>query len=271
MLKQRVIAALVLVPLVVLGVLYLPTAAFAALVAGIVLVGAWEWANLVPLVTPASRYGFLAAMAALLFVAWKLQPLPEFRHWIPGVAVIWWCCVALWLMRPLWGKGNRTLKILVSVLTLVPAWFALVVLHARSPELVLFVLVIIWIADSGAYFAGKAVGKHRLAPHISPGKTWEGVAGGAIGGGIFAAVSASLLGLQMPALIGFVALGLVVVAVSVVGDLFISLLKRQQGVKDSGHIIPGHGGVLDRIDSLNAAVPVFVAGYGWLSLAGPSQ
>jgi len=267
-LKQRVIAALVLIPLVVLSVLYLPTPVFAALMAVFILLGAWEWTNLVPLETPAGRLGLLAGIGGLLFAVWNLGPVPEYRQGILGVAVIWWCLVTCWLLWPHWGKGNRVLKVLVSVVTLVPAWFALVVLHGESPELVLFTLVIIWIADSGAYFSGRAMGRHRLAPAISPGKTWEGVAGGMLGGGIFAGIIGVVLGFEGSALIEFVALCLVVVAVSVVGDLFISLLKRQQGVKDSGHIIPGHGGVLDRIDSLNAAVPVFAAGYGWLSFSG---
>lgn len=271
MLKQRVIAALVLVPLVVLSVLYFPTWLFAVLMALVILLGVREWSNLVPLTSRGGQLVFMLGMGALLFVAWELRDSVQYRQTIPGLAVAWWCIVTAWLLRPQWGKGNRPLKIVAGALTLIPAWFALVLLHMQSPELVLFTLVIIWIADSGAYFAGRAFGRHRLAPAISPGKTWEGVAGGIAGSAVFAAIAGSILGLAGPVLVKFVGLSLVVVAISVIGDLFISLLKRQQGVKDSGQLIPGHGGVLDRIDSLNAATPVFVAGYSWLSLAGSSS
>ena len=266
MLKHRVIAALVLIPLVVLSVLYLPTAQFAVLLAVVVLLGAWEWVRLVPLASPAARIGFVAATGATLMLAWLLRRLDGFPQWLLLAAVIWWFCAAVWLARPQWGKGQPALKVAVSVLTLLPAWFALVLLHLQSPELVLYVLVVVWIADSGAYFAGRAWGSHRLAPAVSPGKTWEGVAGAMAGGALFAAGAGYFLGLTDMGLVQFVILGLVTIAVSIVGDLSISLLKRQQGIKDSGHIIPGHGGVLDRIDSLTAAAPVFAAGYEWLNL-----
>jgi phosphatidate cytidylyltransferase len=265
-LKHRVIAALVLIPLVVLSVLYLPTAQFAVLLAVVVLLGAWEWVRLVPLASPAARIGFVIATGATLMLAWLLRRLDGFPQWLLLAAVIWWCCAAVWLARPRWGKGQPVLKVAVSVVTLLPAWFALVLLHLQSPELVLYVLVVVWIADSGAYFAGRAWGSHRLAPAVSPGKTWEGVAGGMAGGALFAAGAGHFLGLSDMGLVQFVILGLVTIAVSIVGDLSISLLKRQQGIKDSGHIIPGHGGILDRIDSLTAAAPVFAAGYEWLNL-----
>jgi phosphatidate cytidylyltransferase len=265
-LKHRVIAALVLIPLVVLSVLYLPTEAFAVLLAVVVLLGAWEWAQLVPLVSTAARIGLVAATGALLVLAWLLRRQDGFPQWLLLAALIWWCCAALWLVRPRWGTGRPVLKLAVSALTLLPPWFALVLLHLQSRELVLYVLVVVWVADSGAYFAGRHWGRHRLAPAVSPGKTWEGVAGGMAGGAAVAAAAGYFLGLSDAALLQFVMLGLVVIAVSILGDLSISLLKRQQGIKDSGHIIPGHGGILDRIDSLTAAAPVFAMGYEWLNL-----
>ena len=148
-------------------------------------------------------------------------------------------------------------------------WLALVVLHSRpdqGPHWVLYLLVLVWVADSGAFFAGRQFGRTRLAPKVSPGKTWEGVLGGLTACALFAFGYAHYLELQGAVLTGFVLVSLVTVLFSVAGDLLESLLKRQRGVKDSGTLIPGHGGILDRIDSLFAAAPVFLLGLRWIEL-----
>jgi len=151
---------------------------------------------------------------------------------------------------------------------LLPAWLALVRLHAQGPtldgpQLLTFLLLLVVAADVGAYFAGRAFGKHKLAPRVSPGKTWEGVAGGLAGASLLALAGALWFELPLPR---FVLLCVLVVMISVVGDLAESLFKRHAGVKDSGSILPGHGGILDRIDSLTAAGPCFVLGMDYLGL-----
>jgi phosphatidate cytidylyltransferase len=167
------------------------------------------------------------------------------------------------------GTGIPVIKFIVALPVLVPAWGALNALHLsdqQGPALVLFLVVLMWIADSGAYFAGRSLGRHKLAPSISPGKTWEGVFGGLVACAVYALIAGNWFSLGNLQLSLFIMLALVTAAISVAGDLFISLLKRQEGIKDSGNLIPGHGGILDRIDSLLAAAPVFLFGYGLLGL-----
>jgi phosphatidate cytidylyltransferase len=265
MLKQRVITALILAPLVITAVLLLPTPYVALLLAVVVAAGSREWVKLgginrVPLQVAYS----LLMMAVMALCYYWLPP-----SWIPaimGLSVLWWCLVIYRLSRfsadqtaPEWG----ILKALEGIIVLLPPWVALVAMH-RIPEygpgLLLFILILIWSADVGAYFAGHRWGHHKLAPEVSPGKTREGVYG--------AVVSAILCGLV---LVWWLEIGLaksplvlllclVTMLSSVVGDLFESLLKRQQGMKDSGTLLPGHGGMMDRIDSLTAAAPVFLFG-----------
>jgi phosphatidate cytidylyltransferase len=151
-----------------------------------------------------------------------------------------------------------------GALIIVPAWLALDSLYLRSPELLLFALLIVWIADIGAYFAGKAFGKVKLAPKISPGKTWEGVIGGLCAVVALSVAGSMVLALDIAVLLPFsVAVGML----SIVGDLTVSMFKRSAGVKDSGSLFPGHGGILDRIDSVSAAVPLFAFGLHWIGLS----
>ena len=165
--------------------------------------------------------------------------------------------------------SGRVFKSLLGILLLVSAWAALLRLHARpetGPKLVLFLMILIWVADSGAYFAGRKWGTSKLAPAVSPGKTWEGVYGALIACTLFAVASALLLHTTGARITAFVAVCIVTILFSIVGDLQESLLKRQVGIKDSGRLIPGHGGILDRIDSLIAAGPVFLLGLEWMKL-----
>lgn len=267
---RRILTAAILIPLVVWAILQLPTPAFAAVTGVFLALAVVEWAGLVPLHTRAAKIVYLILFALLAGGAWfLLQREPGWLYRLLPLAVVWWLVAAWWLRRPQLGTGWIAFKAPLALVVLLPAWLALSVLHARTgpapgPELALFVFVLMWVADSGAYFTGRTLGRHKLAPRVSPGKTREGALGGLVGGGVFALAVGLWFGWTGNRLLAFVVLAVICVAVSIVGDLFISLLKRQQGLKDTGRLFPGHGGVLDRIDSLLAAVPVFVFGLEWL-------
>lgn len=273
MLKQRLLSALVLVPLVIVLVLFSDQPTFAVLVALAVLAGAWEWSALVPLQGTAARLLYLTATAAATIAAWFFAASDGFINSLLGVAMAWWLFVLYWVARPRLGHGISALhmsaKALLGIGLLVSTWVALVVLHGRpdqGPHWVLYVMFLVWAADSGAYFAGKSFGQRKLAPQVSPGKTWEGVYGALAASALFAFGYAWFLDLRADAFTGFILVCLVTVLFSIVGDLLESLLKRQSGLKDSGALIPGHGGVLDRADSLLAAAPVFLFGMRWVGL-----
>lgn len=273
MLRQRIASALVMVPLVSLGVLYLQPAAFAAVAALIMLAAAWEWSALVPLRARAARIAFLAGAAAAIVIAWYCARNESFVNGVLWVAMAWWLFVLFWVSRPLLGSeasARHTIgKVVLGLGLLVSTWLALVVLHSRpdqGPHWVLYVMVLVWVADSSAFFVGKAIGSTKLAPTVSPGKTWEGVFGALLGSAVFAVGYARFVDLSGARFSSFILICLVTVLFSVVGDLLESLLKRQRGVKDSGTLIPGHGGILDRIDSLLAAAPVFLFGMRWIGL-----
>lgn len=267
MLKQRLLTAAVLIPLVVWAVLGLPSGTLALVLGAFVLVGAWEWGALMGLTSPRPRVFYLALMAVALGLGWSVIERPALLAVLLALAFAWWIVALAWLVRyrP-GGKGDGAMpaiKGVAGILTLVPAWTALVALHGTGRTgayLLLLLLVLIWLADSGAFFVGRRWGSIKLAPLISPGKTREGVYGALAAAGIWAIIGGWWLGLQELQLILFVSLCLVTVVFSIVGDLFESMIKRQRGVKDSGALFPGHGGVLDRVDSLTAAAPVFVLG-----------
>jgi len=265
MLFQRVITALILAPLVISAVWWLPTDRLALLVGLVVVIGAREWAQLSG-ITQLGGQLFYSLMVLLLLVAIALYLPAEWMPWVIGLSVLWWLAVLIRLYRFQGGAeapGFVPQQMLEGIAVLIPAWLSLLEIHRipeKGPALVLFLLILIWSADVGAYFAGHRWGKWKLAPQISPGKTREGVYG--------AMASALLCGLflawwlngpiaQAPLIL---LLCLVTMLMSVVGDLFESLLKRRQGLKDSGALLPGHGGMLDRIDSLTAAAPVFLFG-----------
>ena len=272
MLKARLISAAIMVPLVVYGVLYLSTDWFALILGTLLVAGLWEWSRLVPLPELVGRIIYTGAVAALLVLLWRSGPGQWINVLLP-VALGWWVCALFWLSRPaLFSQATMTstnMKMLAGVLVIIPAWAALVVLHSYEsggPKLTLMLLVMIWLADSGAYFAGKQWGHTKLAPSISPGKTREGVYGGLLASLLFAAVAGWLYSHSFKWTLTFMLVSVVAMMFSVVGDLVESLMKRQSGIKDSGNIIPGHGGIFDRIDSLVAAAPLFLAGFLWLGL-----
>lgn len=268
MLKQRVLTALVLVPLAVWGILALPTFYLGLVLALFVVVGAWEWAVMSPLDTMASRLAYVALVGLSLLVVYAGGTVLSSA--VLTAAGLWWViAIAMVLSYRSGGFQRRARgpKLLAGIMVLVPAWLALTLLHAepqQGPRLVLFLMVLIWSADIGAFFAGRQFGRHKLAPQVSPGKSWEGVAGGAVLAGVLAYGAGVWFGLGGGMLVWFVLLSLITVFFSVVGDLTESLIKRDIGVKDSGRILPGHGGVLDRIDSLTAAAPIFALGMSLL-------
>ena len=272
MLKARLISAAVMVPLVVTAVLYLPTNVFALLLALILAAGLWEWSRLVPLHGMVARLVYVGLVMLLPVLLWQLQP-ENHLDLVLSVAVIWWLWALYWVAHPQIGVQagllTTSLKMLAGVLVMVPAWVALVVLHGndnKGPLLVLIVLIMIWLADSGAYFAGRKWGRSKLAPLVSPGKTREGVYGGLLASLVFAAAAGGFYSQSYSWTLAFLVVSLLAMMFSVVGDLLESLMKRQSGIKDSGSIIPGHGGILDRIDSMVAAAPMFLVGLRWLSL-----
>lgn len=272
MLRTRLITAVILVPLVAGGVLFLPTELFALLLALVLVPGLWEWGCLIPLQGIYARLGYTLGVVLLMWLVWLSGPMQIVKP-VLLVSFAWWLWVLFWLSRPDIACSatslNAIFKGLAGVLVVVPAWLALTVLHgsgSTGPQLVIILLVMIWLADSGAYFTGRRWGHSRLAPLISPGKTWEGVYGGLLASLVFAAFAGWFYSRSITWSLTFMPVSLLVVLFSIAGDLLESLMKRQCGVKDSGNIVPGHGGVLDRIDSLLAAAPLFLLGLRWLRL-----
>jgi len=272
MLWQRLLTALVLVPLVVAGILYLDTGSLAVVLGVVVLLGAYEMARLANLQNVVAQGGFILVVAVTLWLAWRYLH-PAYLDYLQWIMAIWWILmtVALVIRRSELPRvhGSRPAILMLGGLVLVTAWTSIVDLHAtgeRGPLMMLFLFVLIWVADSGAYFAGRAFGRRKLSPFVSPGKTWAGAGGAAAGAvlsALFLVAGAAAGDASLPGLIG---LSILVTAVSIGGDLWESRLKREAGVKDSGNLLPGHGGILDRVDSLLAAAPVFALGAGLAGL-----
>ncbi len=256
MIRERVITAALLVPIVLSGLLFLSAEAMVLVLAAVMSYGAWEWSRFV---APSSLAGrifytvFVTDLMAALYLLYGMQfDLPYFFE----AAAVGWALMIIWLARyptPLPGF----VALVVGALRLVIAWASLSMLAMTGWQWLLFLLLIVWAADMGAYFAGKRYGVRKLAPEVSPGKTWVGVAGGVLLSLMVAAAGAFWFGLP---LLSFLVLCLFVALISVVGDLTVSMFKRGSGIKDSGRLLPGHGGLLDRIDSLLAAAPVLVLG-----------
>jgi phosphatidate cytidylyltransferase len=270
MLKTRVLTAVILIPLVLAALFGLDTRSWGVLTLIVVSIAASEWARLAAFTAPGSVLFVIATMAiglCLLFLpgsgfmtgsGWPESVVLS----VCGTATLFWLLIIPpWLYLG-WRVTSGVVLAAIGWLVLIATWVAMVQIQGRSPGMLLALMAIVWIADTAAYFAGRRFGRRKLAPSISPGKTWEGVYGALFAVGAYALVLLPLAArsgyaqaLSVGAVVAWVALVLLLAAMSVTGDLFESLLKRQRGVKDSGHVLPGHGGVLDRIDALTAAMP----------------
>jgi phosphatidate cytidylyltransferase len=267
MLSTRLITAAVLVPLLVASLYLLPTLYLAGILGAVVLLGAWEWSALSGVESLAGRLSYLGVVAACAAVLGWFQ-----STYLPVMiaSLVWWV-MAFFQLAQFAGGAARVVsplrKLIHGIFLLVPVWMALLFLHERdprSPLLILFLFVLVWTADSAAYFSGKAFGQRKLCPRISPGKTVEGVVGALVAVAAVALVAGRLVwGYALDELLGWLLVCIAVTGFSIVGDLYISMAKREKGVKDSGRLLPGHGGILDRVDSMTAAAPVFLLGW-WL-------
>lgn len=277
MLKQRVLTAVVLAPLIVALVFLTNMQVFAVLLAVIFLFGMWEWTRMAGMRNRPLRAVLLLGYALVMALLWPV--VRSAWWWLPPLAgVVWWLLAALWLRHVSFAASpTRThvaLKLLAGLLVVVPAWCAVVALHdahvtyapPHGPWWVIFFACIVMGGDIGAYFAGSRFGGRKLAPSISPGKTWAGVYGALACSAVIGLAGGWIAHAPGGLLVGVIVLALVTVAFSIVGDLFESLMKRHAGVKDSGALFPGHGGMFDRMDSLVAALPVFVLGKALLGL-----
>ena len=281
MLKQRIITALILAPLVIAGIFLLPFPAFVIALAAITLLGFWEWTQFVD---AKSRWGAMIVPAIALGVSIFVMPtdvatlsaLAPSHRFMLMLGGGWWLMASVLAVTypassSLWSRAN-SLKYLFGLLTLLPFFWSILMLravnYAESPyhgaKLVLLVCFLVWSADSGAYFSGKRFGKHKMAPAVSPNKTIEGLVGGALLAVLVTWGGAALMGISFSGLGSLLVIAVVTVVASVMGDLVESMFKRVSGIKDSGTILPGHGGILDRIDSLTSALPVFALLYLWL-------
>lgn len=256
-LRQRVVTSLLLAALVLVILLGLPPAAAVGAVMVAVAAGGWEWSGFAGIASRAGRIAYAAAVLLCVALAWFAAT--------PVLVALLWCSAVWWLVATAWvvfapGTGGRWFAGMAGFVVLVPAALGLGKLAGLVPDgqlLVLFLLVLVAAADVGAYFGGRSFGRHKLAPRVSPNKTWEGFWSGVLAAAAAAAVGGWLL--EKP-LLPWVGVCIVVALASVVGDLVESMFKRQAGLKDSSSLLPGHGGVLDRLDSLSAAGPMFLLG-----------
>ena len=266
-LKSRITTGVALAGLVLLGTLLLPTKFFAVFsLIALVSIGGWEWSRLVGC-TDLRQGLFVATLIGASLLAYLFEDL----RWVFIVTgVLWWAAILVLLgvyEKGTWlYKDNKWILRLSALLVIVPAWVALITLHSHYPALVIYLIFLVAAADSGAYFSGKKFGKTKLAPELSPGKTREGMMGGFVVAIIWAVISAIFFDLPASDWFYFIFLSAIVALLSVSGDLFESLIKREAGQKDSGNILPGHGGILDRVDGLLAALPLFTLGIFWGSV-----
>ncbi len=260
MLKLRVITTVIALAAIAAVLWFVPPAYTEMIVALLLLAGAWEWAGFLGAEGPAIRIAYVLLTGTVMAIAY-LQ-LPGQTEFVLLVACAWWLGALFWTF---WFPTPipAPVRWVCGLLVIVPLFVAIVTLLRLGVEYLLFVLLIVWLADGGAYFAGKWLGRVKLAPAISPGKTWEGVVGGLLLVSILAVGVAAWQDTRIAVLWPFC---LAVAAISVVGDLTVSMFKRTAGLKDSGALFPGHGGVLDRTDSIAAAAPLFALGLAWLDL-----
>jgi len=272
-LKYRLLTAIILIPIVIAALFLLSPANFGLVVIAVCALGAWEWAQFVGWHSQAKRIGLAVVFAAILLAMqfsisdinqFSSEPMILYGLW---AGLIWWgIAIILVVTYPAsasWGK-SVVIRLLFGVLTIIPFYCGMMVLRTVGYQSdtffgawwLLYVMLLVWGADSGAYAFGRTIGRNKMAPKVSPGKTWEGLVGGLITAGIISWLFSAFA--PIPVMPDYLLVtSIIVVVVSVFGDLTESMFKRQSGIKDSSHLIPGHGGILDRIDSLTAAIPVF--------------
>lgn len=257
MLKFRLITALIMIPLVTASIFYLPPLTFLSVAMLVILMAGWEWSQLAGIDHPIKKLTYLVLLALTLVLAISI---PVF--FVVFIAITWWVVAILLLAlypkgSAYWGKGSMA-RGFMGLLVLMPCWIGLIILQGFSPEVLMFCLALIWCVDSAAYFVGKKWGAHKMVPAISPGKSYEGFIAGLI-----AALLIGILGLwllEVSPQRSLLFLGLCMFGggiLTVLGDLFESMVKRQSHCKDSGTLLPGHGGIMDRIDSMTTAIPFF--------------
>ncbi|CAM2757450.1 phosphatidate cytidylyltransferase [Vibrio mytili] len=276
--KQRIITALILAPLVILGIFKLPLMGFVIALTAITFIGFWEWTQFTG--STSRLFALVPALVAtglsFVYISPDVNSLNHLAlpHYVMlSLGFGWWIIASLMAITypknaTVW-QNSRVLRHLFGFLTLLPFLWSVIILRASDigvepyygAKLVLYVCLLVWAADSGAYFTGKSLGKRKMAPNVSPNKTIEGLVGGIITALIVGWGFACWFDIQFTSPVHMVFITFVTVVISVLGDLVESMFKRASGIKDSSNIIPGHGGVLDRIDSLTAAFPVFALLY----------
>ena len=263
MLRQRIITALVAGALLLAVLFVVPEALARGVIVGVILIAGWEWSGFVASQGAGGRVAYVVVLGALLAAAWWLLGRGDISATgVFGIAMLWWAAALVWVcFYP--TPVPRVLAALAGALVLLPLWLALDLTYRLAPGLLLFMLIVIWSADVGAYFAGRRFGRVKLAPQVSPGKTWEGVIGGLVLVSLLATAGAWWFGADIAVLVPFC---VAVALTSIVGDLTVSVFKRSVGMKDSGRLFPGHGGLLDRVDSVAAGLPLFALGMGWAGL-----
>ena len=258
--KQRIITAVIALLALLFVLFYAPRELALGVIVVVMLAGAWEWSAFLGHSGSAARVAYVAIIAALL-AAVTLLDVSAVR--VFQLALAWWLAALGWIFffpTPI----PAVVRWISGALVLVPLYLAMILLYQAAQELLLFALLIVWVADTGAFFAGKFLGRVKLAPDISPGKTWEGVIGGLAAVVVLVLLRTTWADTDLAVMIPFC---LAVASLSIVGDLTVSMFKRTAGLKDSGSLFPGHGGVLDRIDSISAAAPLFALGVSWVGLS----
>ncbi|MBA6225122.1 MULTISPECIES: phosphatidate cytidylyltransferase [unclassified Colwellia] len=286
MLKQRIITALILAPAAIWAIFYLSLINFAAVMLVVMAIGAWEWGPLMGFANKRRRLAFVAITSILIATLWHFLPLEQLWHapklLLEQANIVLWLAVAWWLLSAgltflyprysAFWSSHRSVRGIFGCLTLIPTWLAFMVLRSsdyqvdsyHGAQLLMFLLLMVWSADVGAYFVGKSIGKRKLLPNVSPGKTLEGFLGGVIFACVMVAVAGYIIDWSIAQYRVVIPVTILITTISVLGDLNESMFKRQAGVKDSGTILPGHGGVLDRIDSLTATAPIYALCYVYL-------
>ena len=267
MLYQRILTAIPLAAFVFWIIFFQPAAVFFYFLLFVVIISGYEWARLSGVSHKLPRILFAIVITSVVWVI--PQYFSEYIQWLIYIAVLWWFSISYFLKFARPKTADSTLKpdkLFIAFVVLPAAALAMQKTHAmnQGAEWLFYALALVWVADIGAYFSGKKFGKNKLAPNISPGKTKEGLLGAVVLTSVYTLIASYYFALDTERSALLVLLSVILTFISVSGDLYFSFLKREAGVKDSGNILPGHGGILDRIDSVLAAMPVFVIGYHWL-------